>query len=88
MKARALLGLLGTGLLGAAVAAELRKPRGERAWHGKVARVVPYDLRPPTPQRIRDRWWNPEDERLFTGQVFGVGWSVNVGRLARIVGLA
>jgi hypothetical protein len=66
-----------------AVATELRKPREERTWQGRLAGVVPYDFRPPTLAKIRQRWWNPEDERVFTEHVFGVGWSVN---LARVLG--
>jgi hypothetical protein len=66
-----------------AVATELRKPRDERTWQGRLAGVVPYDFRPPTLAKIRQRWWNPEDERVFTEHVFGVGWSVN---LARVLG--
>lgn len=70
-------------LFAAAVVKELRTPSDERTWHGQVA-FVPYDLRPPTPQRIRDAWWNPEDPRLLTPRAFGVGWAVNVGRLVRV----
>ena len=44
---------------------------------------MPYDLRLPTMERLRDRWWNPDDPRIFTPRVFGVGWSIN---LAQIVG--
>jgi hypothetical protein len=69
----------------AAVARELRRPPEEREWHGRLAGLVPYDLRPPTVARVRDRWWNPEDDRLFTEQVFGVGWSLNLARLARLL---
>jgi hypothetical protein len=67
---------------------ELRKPADERTWHGEIAGLVPYDLRPPSLERVRQSWWNPESERLLTPQVFGVGWAINVGRLARLVGLA
>jgi hypothetical protein len=37
------------GLVAAAVYQELQKPPEERTWHGRVARVVPYDFRMPTP---------------------------------------
>jgi len=40
--------------------------------------VVPYDFRPPTWQRIRDAYWNPESDVLFSDRVFGVGWAVNL----------
>src|ERR1700687_847966 len=61
-----------------AVATELSKPAPERTWQGKVLGVVPYDFRPPTLQRIRDAYWNPYSDRLFSDRVFGVGWAVNL----------
>lgn len=77
------LGLLVTGaLLGAAVQKELSKPPAERTWEGTVA-FVPYDLRPPTPGRIRGSWWDPEGS-LIRPQPFGVGWTVNAGRLTQL----
>ena len=57
---------------------ELKKPAVERTWHGKVAGVVPYDFRVPTIQRIRDAYWAPDSDVLFTEKVVGVGWSVNL----------
>ena len=42
---------------------------------------VPYDFRVPTVDRLRDRFWNEDDERIFTPMVFGVGWSINFFRL-------
>src|SRR6266849_11011143 len=68
------------GLVVAAVASELAKPAAERTWHGRVFGAVPYDFRPPTWSRIRDAYWNPESERLFSDRVFGVGWAVNLYR--------
>ena len=56
---------------------ELKKPAEEREWHGKVANFVPYEFRPPTLERLRERLWNPEDPRIFTEHVFGVGWAIN-----------
>lgn len=70
------------GLVAAVAARELRKPAAERQWHGRLAGVVPYDIRPPTPGRIREKVWNPDDPRLFTEHAFGIGWSVNLARLA------
>jgi hypothetical protein len=64
-------------LVAAALYQELRKPPEEREWHGKVANFVPYDFRMPTGQRLRERFWNPEDPRIFTEHVFGVGWAIN-----------
>ncbi|MQA15981.1 MAG: hypothetical protein GEV09_18080 [Pseudonocardiaceae bacterium] len=71
------------GLLIAAVVTELRLPREQRTWQGRVAGVVPYDLRPPTARRIRETVWNPANERVFVPHAFGVGWTVNVGYVAR-----
>jgi hypothetical protein len=68
------------GLVVAAVATELSKPEPERTWEGRVFGLVPYDFRPPTWQRIRDAYWNPNSERLFSDRVFGVGWAVNLYR--------
>ncbi len=69
------------GLVIAAIAEELRKPHGQREGFGRVAGLVPYDFRIPTPDRIKDRMWNPHDDRLITETPFGVGWSVNLARL-------
>ncbi len=68
------------GLVVAAVATELAKPESERTWEGRVFGVVPYDFRPPTWDRIRNAYWNPDSDRLFTDRVFGVGWAVNLHR--------
>lgn len=84
-KGKAVLGILiGGGLIGAAVAQELRKPAGEREWVGKLGGVVPYDLRPPTLERVIAEWWSPEDPRILMPHSFGVGWGINVGRLVRL----
>ena len=76
--ARRTFRLIAFGLVAAAVATELSKPEAERTWHGKVVGVVPYDFRPPTWQRIRDAYWNPESDMLFSDRVFGVGWAINL----------
>ena len=64
-----------------ALGRELSKPAGERTWQGKVWQVVPYDFRVPTWARVRKRMWAPDRPSLFSPQVFGVGWTVNVGRM-------
>lgn len=66
-----------------AIYQELRKPPAERTWHGKVAGIVPYDFRVPTIEGIREAYWNPADDRIFTEKVVGVGWAVNVPTAAR-----
>src|ERR1700704_2626388 len=73
------------GLVVAALATELAKPEPERTWEGRVLGVVPYDFRPPTWQRIRDAYWNPDSERLFSDRVFGVGWAVNLYQAKRLL---
>ena len=77
---RGLARMAAIGLVVAAVATELAKPEEERTWQGRVFDVVPYDFRPPTWDRIRAAYWNPESERLFSDRVFGVGWAVNLYR--------
>jgi hypothetical protein len=67
----------------AAVAQEMQKPAEERAWNGLVFGFVPYDFRTPTPERIMAAWWNPEDPRILTPHVYGVGWSINIPSLMR-----
>jgi hypothetical protein len=68
-----------------AIIQELRKPSAERTWHGKVADFVPYDFRMPTIGRVRSTYWNPEGP-ILPGKVFGVGWALNFGALARMAG--
>jgi hypothetical protein len=75
--------LAGGALVVAAIAQELRKPAESRIWHGRVVGLVPYDFRIPTLARIRDRMWAPENPQILTPGFFGVGWTVNVGRLVR-----
>jgi hypothetical protein len=70
-------------LAGAAVAKELDKPAEQREWHGDVG-GVPYDLRPPTVAKLRRSAWDPENPKLFVPHAFGVGWSVNLARIAGV----
>ncbi|MFC1989918.1 hypothetical protein ACFLVW_05095 [Chloroflexota bacterium] len=60
-----------------AVCQELEKPREERKWHGRVARFVPYDFRLPTLEKFKAAYWNPHESRIFTPEVFGIGWAIN-----------
>lgn len=48
---------------------------------GKLWGFLPYDFRRPTWTRIKERLWNPEDERIWTPRVFGAGWSINLYQL-------
>jgi hypothetical protein len=79
-RVRRLARFVTVGLVVAAVASELAKPAPERTWQGKVFGLVPYDFRPPTWQRIRDAYWNPQSDHLFSDRVFGVGWAINLYR--------
>jgi hypothetical protein len=79
-RAKRLAKLIGLGLMVAAVSQELAMPPEQRTWHGRVFDLVPYDFRPPTWQRVRDAYWNPDDERLFSDRVFGIGWAINMHR--------
>jgi hypothetical protein len=38
---------------------------------------MPYDWRKPTRARVRARWWNPDDPRMFPPKSFGMGWGLN-----------
>jgi hypothetical protein len=67
----------------AAIYQELRKPPEARTWNGKVAGVVPYDFRIPTIDRLREAYWNPDSDQVFSERVFGVGWAVNIPVAAR-----
>ena len=48
--------------------------------YGKIL-GVPYDLRFPTPARIKERMWNPDDPRVIVPRVFGAGWTINLATL-------
>jgi len=72
----------------AAVCQELEKPKEERQWHGKVG-LIPYDFRLPTIRRFKESYWNPDDSRIFTSEVFGIRWAINFYTLMeklRIIG--
>ena len=66
-----------------AIYQELRKPPEERTWHGRVAGSIPYDFRVPTLDRVREAYWAPESDHLFSDKVVGVGWAVNIPTAAR-----
>ena len=60
----------------AAVCQELEKPKEERHWHGKVG-FIPYDFRLPTIERFKESYWNADSGRIFTPEVWGIGWAIN-----------
>src|SRR5207249_4336090 len=77
---RRLSRLAAVGLTVAAIYQEMEKAPSERTWTGKVFGLVPYDFRPPTWERLRDAFWNPDGPRLFTERPLGVGWALNLFR--------
>lgn len=78
---RKILSLIALGLAIAAIFKELKQPKADRNWNGKVLEVVPYDFRKPSLDKVRDRMWNPEGP-LINPRVFGVGWTINLGGAA------
>lgn len=76
---------LGMGLIAAAVYQELQKPPEKRTWHGQIAGLVPYDFRPPTLERVREAYWNPDEPRILTDRVLGVGWTINFYSLLQVL---
>ena len=70
----------------AAICQELEKPKEERTWHGKIARIFPYDFRLPIGKRLREAYWNPYG-RILTPTVFGVGWAINFYALLEKLGI-
>jgi len=71
-------------LTAAAVVKELSQPAASRTWNGRLL-TVPYDFRIPTADRVRERMWAPDDPHLLTSQVFGLGWTLNLGRLLALL---
>lgn len=45
---------------------------------------VPYDWRRKGfVARLKHRWWNPADRRVFTPKTFGWGYDINLARVLR-----
>jgi len=80
--------LIGVILVIAVLWKELRLSSDRRTWSGRLAGFIPYEFRVPTLDRVKASWWNPDDTRVFTPMVWGIGWSINLGRLARRFGWA
>ena len=68
---------LGMGLVAAAIYQEIQKPTEERTWHGRIGGFMPYDFRSPTLERLREAYWNPDEPRICTDRVLGIGWAIN-----------
>ncbi len=75
-----LVRIIAFAMLISALRRGISKPAAERTWQGKVWQVVPYDFRLPTWARVRERMWAPDRLGIITPNVFGVGWTVNLGR--------
>jgi hypothetical protein len=73
---------VGLGLVAiAAVKDQLGRPAESRTWHGRIA-GVPYDFRPPSMERARAKVWDETNPSLLAPTLFGIGWSINLYRLA------
>ena len=48
---------------------------------------LPYDWRPPTWSRVKERAWNPLDHRLLTPKSFGWGYDINFYELLARIGI-
>jgi hypothetical protein len=79
-----LVKVAGVTLLIASVVRELRLPKAQRTWHGRVFGKVPYDLRPPTFERLKAALWNPQNRNVLVPTALGVGWTLNLAALARL----
>ena len=79
-----LIKLVTLALAAAAVVKELRTAPEEREWHGTLG-FVPYDFRLPTFDRFKERMWNPQADHLISPRVFGVGWTLNTGKVVALV---
>ena len=44
---------------------------------------LPYDFRKPTLERVKERFWNPDDRRVLTPMVFGWGYAINIYEIGR-----
>jgi hypothetical protein len=84
-KISALVKLATVAALVAAVKQELEKPEGQRTWHGTVAGFVPYDFRAPTAEKVKATLFDPDNDNIVVPQVWGVGWTLNLGRLWRLI---
>ncbi len=83
---RAALKVMGIGLAVAAVVQELRKEPDERTWRGRLTCSIPYDFTIPSVERIKEAYWNTQDDHIITDRVLGVGWGVNLHALLRRMG--
>jgi uncharacterized membrane protein len=52
---------------------------------GKQGKImgIPYDFRKQNYARMKERMWNPDDERIITPRTSGIGWTVNLYQLKK-----
>lgn len=81
--AKRVVRVTGRALLAWAVIDAVRNRRS----HGEVFGFIPYDFRIPTVTRTQAHTWSPASPRILLPTNFGVGWSLNLGRLARLAHL-
>jgi hypothetical protein len=55
--------------------------------HGRLL-GIPYELRMPTAARVISLWWDPLNPHVFVPPIFGMGWTINFGAAAVLMGLA
>jgi hypothetical protein len=72
----AVIGVGTASLVTAAIVEQVRRPAEERTWHGTIL-GFPYDFRPPTPEKVRNSFWNENTSEIFVPHAFGLGWSIN-----------
>ncbi len=73
---RTAIGIGVISLISAAIVDQLRRPTEERTWQGTIL-GIPYDFRPPTPEKLRNTLWNKDTSKIFVPHAFGIGWSIN-----------
>jgi hypothetical protein len=69
---------VGGAVLAAALIEELRKSAEERTWEGRIAGLIPYDLRLATREGFREAMARPEEARVVLGA------KVDLPRAARL----
>jgi hypothetical protein len=72
-----LVGMVLAVLTVVAIVQQVRLPAEERTWQGMLL-GIPYDFRPPTPERLRAALWNKDTSSIFVPHVFGLGWTINL----------
>ncbi len=75
------------GAVAGAIYTEMRKPKAERTWNGRLLGFVPYDFRMPSIESVRSAYWNPKSPKIFTPRPLGVGWAINIPTLLRRLGV-